>query len=62
MEGRYLCFAAVVASLFTCCLAYSNGTVPVILWHGMGLYFIRIAENLAFEDSCMYKKLSLRDE
>ncbi|XP_020629307.1 palmitoyl-protein thioesterase 1-like [Orbicella faveolata] len=36
MEPRFLCFAALVASLFTCCLANSNGTVPVILWHGMG--------------------------
>lgn len=46
MERQFLCFAVVVASLFTCCFAYSNGTVPAIIWHGMGWYFNRIAEDL----------------
>jgi len=44
MEREFLCFAAVVASFFTCCFAYGNGTVPAIIWHGMGLYFNRTAE------------------
>ena len=44
MEREFLCFAAVAASLFTCCFAYGNGTVPAIIWHGMGLYFNRTAE------------------
>ncbi|KAM7449542.1 Palmitoyl-protein thioesterase 1 [Porites harrisoni] len=28
--------AVVLASFLTCCFAASNGTIPAVLWHGMG--------------------------
>ena len=46
MKRQFLCFAVVAASLFTCCFAGDNGTVPAVIWHGMGLYFNRKAEDL----------------
>ncbi|XP_078361110.1 palmitoyl-protein thioesterase 1-like [Oculina patagonica] len=36
MERRFLCFAVVLASVLSCCFADSNGTVPAVIWHGMG--------------------------
>ncbi|KAJ7387022.1 Palmitoyl-protein thioesterase 1 [Desmophyllum pertusum] len=36
MEGRFLCFAVVLASFMTCCIADGNETVPAVIWHGMG--------------------------
>ena len=38
MERILVCIVAVFLSVFANCLAESNGTVPVVIWHGMGEY------------------------